>query len=90
MYQRFQTQSKELQDINKTLNERHTLIQEENRTNQQKARLREANRLYHQMQMETAPQLGKMQTLIHAISKEDCREEEKTTPRGLIIIGAYF
>ena len=80
----------ELQDINKTLNERHTLIQEENRTNQQKAHLREANRLYHQMQMETAPQLGKMQTLIHAISKEDCREEERKLLAELTIIGAYF
>ena len=80
----------ELQDINKTLNERHTLIREENRTNKQKAHLLEANRLYNRMQLETAPQLKKMQDLVSALYKEDKPENEKELLAELTLIGAYF
>ena len=80
----------ELQDINKTLNERHTLIREENRTNNQKAHLLEANRLYNRMQLETAPQLKKMQNLVLALYKEDKPEKEKELLAELTLIGAYF
>ena len=80
----------ELQDINKTLNERHTLIREENRTNKQKAHLLEANRLYNRMQLETAPQLKKMQDLVSALCKEDKPENEKELLAELTLIGAYF
>lgn len=80
----------ELQDINKTLNERHTLIREENRTNKQKAHLLEANRLYNRMQLETAPQLKKMQDLVWALCKEDKPENEKELLAELTLIGAYF
>lgn len=80
----------ELQDINKTLNERHTLIREESRTNKQKAHLLEANRLYNRMQLETAPQLKKMQDLVWALCKEDKPENEKELLAELTLIGAYF
>lgn len=80
----------ELQDINKTLNERHTLIREENRTNKQKAQLLEANRLYNRMQFETAPQLKKMQELVSVLYKEDEPEKEKELLAELTLIGAYF
>lgn len=80
----------ELQDINKTLNERHTLIREENRTNRQKAHLLEANRLYNRMQFETAPQLKMMQDLVSALYKEDKPEKEKELLAKLTLIGAYF
>ena len=80
----------ELKDINKTLNERHTLIREENRTNKQKAHLLEANRLYNRMQLETAPQLKKMQDLVSALYKEDKPEKEKEILAELTLIGAYF
>lgn len=80
----------ELQDINKTLNERHTLIREENRTNKQKAHLLEANRLYNRMQLETAPQLKKMQDLVSTLYKEDKPENEKELLAELTLIGAYF
>lgn len=80
----------ELQDINKTLNERHTLIREENRTNKQKAHLLESNRLYNRMQLETAPQLKKMQDLVSALYKEDKPENEKELLAELTLIGAYF
>lgn len=78
----------ELQDINKTLKERHTLIREENRTNKQKAHLFEANRLYNRMQFETAPQLKKMQDLVSALQKGD--KPEKELLAELTMIGAYF
>lgn len=80
----------ELQDINKTLNERHTLIREENRTNRQKAHLLVANRLYNRMQFETAPQLKMMQDLVSALYKEDKPEKEKELIAKLTLIGAYF
>lgn len=62
----------------------------ENRTNKQKAHLLEANRLYNRMQLETAPQLKKMQDLVSTLYKEDKPENEKELLAELTLIGAYF
>jgi len=80
----------ELQDVNKTLSERHALIREESRTNMQKVRLTEANRLYNMMQFETAPQIDKMQELTEELSREEDPEKQKLIITRLVMIGAYF
>ncbi len=80
----------ELGDLNESLRERHVLAMEELRTEREKDRLQEANRLYYHMQKETAPQLGRMQALAKILSVCTDKEEEKAITGEMAMIGAYF
>ena len=80
----------ELQDLNESLEESHSLAREEYRTEKEKASLMEANRIYYRMQQETAPQLERMQQLVSMLRREDDPEEEGAAFGELVILGAYF
>ncbi|MDO4488266.1 MAG: hypothetical protein Q4B67_04175 [Eubacteriales bacterium] len=85
-----QSMISELRDINHSLDERYNLIEEENRTDRQKAQLQEANRLYDRMQKETAECLKKMQELLLEIRNEKDKEKERLLLARLAMFGAYF
>ncbi len=80
----------ELSDINESLREKHMLALEELRTEREKDRLQEANRLYYSMQKETAPQLGRMQALAKILAICTDKEEERNVTGEMAMIGAYF
>ncbi len=82
--------NEELEDVNESLEERHALVREEHRMKKEKLRLHEANQLYYQMQVETEPQLVRMQELIVQLGAEADAVTEKEWFRELMIHGTYF
>ncbi len=85
-----QEEIERLQDLQESLKESHTISLEEYRTNKEKARLEEVNRIYDKMQMETSGCLNKIQQLLKELSEEAAEEKERQLLGKIAVYGAYF
>ncbi len=80
----------ELQDLHESLEQSSALAEEELRTNREKTRLAEANRLYYEMQQKTAGYLARMEALVKKIEETEDKKEEQVLLGELTLLGAYF
>ncbi len=79
-----------LQDLQESLRESHMISSEEYRTNKEKIRLAEVNRLYDQMQLQTAGCLGSIRALLQELERETDAEQERFLLGKIAVYGAYF
>ncbi len=85
-----QEEIERLQDLQESLKESHAISLEEYRTNKEKARLEEVNRIYDKMQMQTSGCLNKIQQLLKELSEETEEEKERQLLGKIAVYGAYF
>ncbi len=79
-----------MQDLQETLQESHMISLEEYRTNKEKMRLEEMNRIYDRMQFQTEGCLTKLEVLLRKLAEETDKEKEQVLMGKMAVYGAYF
>ncbi len=80
----------ELEDANEYLRGRNMTLAEEYRTSSRRRRLAEQNRLYNEMQDQTAPVVSLLQSLVDSLDRTEDAAEERELLLQVCVLGIYI